>query len=73
METGFTAQIRKLPKSEKRYHLVSFRRKKPIFGIFQDNGKNTQQKSNGVDKSESKKKRKLRHIPACYLASARHM
>ena len=34
--TGFTAEIKKLPKSKKRYHLVSFRRKNPVFGIFQD-------------------------------------
>jgi len=53
--TGFTAQIRKLPKNEKSYHLVTFRHKKSVFGIFQDSGENTQQKSNGVDKSESKK------------------
>ncbi|RKU14325.1 hypothetical protein C6503_15150 [Candidatus Poribacteria bacterium] len=39
--TGFTAQIRKLPKNEKRYHLVSFRHKKCVFGIFQDSRENT--------------------------------
>jgi len=50
MATGFTAQIRKLPKSKKRYHLVSFGNKKFVFGIFQDSGENTQEKSNREDK-----------------------
>ena len=32
------------------FTLVSFRQKKPVFGIFQDNGEKTQQKSNKADK-----------------------
>ena len=34
--TGFTAQIKNIPKNEKSYQMVTFGRKKSVFGIFQD-------------------------------------